>query len=984
MSRRTVLSEAQRRSLLAIPTREMDLVRHWTLSPEDMVHVARRRRPENRLGFALQLCALRFPGRLLRHGELIPEPSLAFVAEQLDVSPDVLADYAVRAQTRYEQLDALREVFGFHELSHPHRREFEQWLLQQALTTTSAVDAARRLADEFRRRRVIIPSEGVIERMAFDAMKTAGRQVADVLVDPLSPQQRAALDGLLELRPGGRITELAWVRQPKGVVGHRSFAGIVERLEHLRSIRLDPALGSAVHPERMRRLAIEGARVSAQNLGRLNAARRRAVLVATALETMTGLTDDAVSMFDSMIGKLFRRAEARETAALKRDRRTINAKIRLLAQLGEALLEAKETGADPLQAVEAVVGWDDLKAAVDESRRLLRPDTLDPIALAKTQYPVLRRVGPLFLTSFTFGGVPAAAGLLRAMEMLRTLYDGPRRKLPPDAPTAFIKPTWRKQLLQTSELDRRAYELCIFVELRDRLRAGDVWVEGSRSYRPIEQQLIPAPAFLRLREAGPLPIAVPDDCRAWLDERRAIMERRVREVERKAEQDVLEDVRLRDGALRISPLKPITPEDAETLVTRLYGMLPSIRITELLAEVDRWTGFSETLTHVNSGLPADDSRIVLTGVLADATNLGLTRMAEACSLVTHRQLAYASAWHLTEETYGRALAKVVDAQHKMPLASFFGEGTASSSDGQHFALDRRAEATGDVNPHKGSEPSVSFYTHVSDRYAPFHTKVISATAGEAAHVLDGLLYHAADLKIREHHTDGGGVSDHVFALCHLLGFRFAPRIPNIAARRLYLFDDMVPGPSMGSMVAGRIDTRLIAAHWDEVLRLAASIKTGVVGASLMLKRMGAYPRQNGLALALREIGRVERTLFTLDWIDDPEQRRRATRELNKGEAENALKRAIFFHRIGRIRDRSIDSQGHRASGLNLVTAAIVLWNTTYLQLAIDALIARGEAPSPALLPHLSPLGWQHINLTGDYVWAEQPAIEHRPLKALRA
>ena len=128
---------------------------------------------------------------------------------------------------------------------------------------------------------------------------------------------------------------------------------------------------------------------------------------------------------------------------------------------------------------------------------------------------------------------------------------------------------------------------------------------------------------------------------------------------------------------------------------------------------------------------------------------------------------------------------------------------------------------------------------------------------------------------------------------------------------------MEPGSALQPLVAGRIDAKLILSHWDDILRLATSIRTGAVAASSMLRRLGAEPRQNGLALALREIGRVERTLSTLDWIEDPEQRRRATRELNKGEAENALKRAIFFHRIGRVRDRGPEQQGHRASGLNL-------------------------------------------------------------------
>ena len=253
-------------------------------------------------------------------------------------------------------------------------------------------------------------------------------------------------------------------------------------------------------------------------------------------------------------------------------------------------------------------------------------------------------------------------------------------------------------------------------------------------------------------------------------------------------------------------------------------------------------------------------------------------------------------------------------------------------------------------------------------------------------MLDGLLHHGADLRIEEHHVDGGGVSDHVFALCHLLGFRFAPRIPNIAARRLHLFNGLDPGPDIEPLVASRIDTDLIAAHWSDVLRLAASIRTGVVSASAMLERLGSYPRANGLALALREIGRVERTLFTLDWIESPEQRRRATRELNKGEAENALKRAIFFHRIGRIRDTGLQAQGHRASALNLVASAIVLWNTTYLQAAKRHLDGSARPVPPDLLQHLSPLGWQHINLTGDYLWTDTAGAtaKLRPLRQLAA
>jgi TnpA family transposase len=361
-------------------------------------------------------------------------------------------------------------------------------------------------------------------------------------------------------------------------------------------------------------------------------------------------------------------------------------------------------------------------------------------------------------------------------------------------------------------------------------------------------------------------------------------------------------------------------------------------------------------------------------------------MADACSVASLRKLAWTAGWHLREDTYRSALAMLVNVQHSQPLATLFGAADISSSDGQGFPTAGRGEAVGAINAHYGREASALFYTHVSARHAPYHTVAIPPS-GEAAHVIDGLLYHEADLSISVHHTDGGGVSDHVFALAHLLGFRFAPRIPNLAERRLYGFGPASNWPALAPFIAGRPDERLITAHWDDVLRLTASVRTGTVSASLMLKRLGAYPRQNGLALALREIGRIERTLYTLNWLEQAPLRRQATAELNKGESRNALARAVCFHRLGRLRDRTAELQQHRASGLTLVTAAIVLWNTVYLGRALDDLRRRREVVPDALLAHITPLGWQHINLTGDYLWDVDTAIGptgFRPLRGVDA
>ena len=130
---------------------------------------------------------------------------------------------------------------------------------------------------------------------------------------------------------------------------------------------------------------------------------------------------------------------------------------------------------------------------------------------------------------------------------------------------------------------------------------------------------------------------------------------------------------------------------------------------------------------------------------------------------------------------------------------------------------------------------------------------------------------------------------------------------------------------------------------------------------------GQDPRQKGLAIALREVGRIERTLQTLNWLEQPSLRRQTTTALNQGESRNALARAVCFHRLGRLRDRTFDAQQRRASGLALVTAAIAFWTRVYLGRALDTLRRRGEVIPNALLAHLAPLGWQHIDLIGAYL-----------------
>ncbi|MHB8455980.1 MAG: Tn3 family transposase [Acidiferrobacterales bacterium] len=984
MPRRSILSANEQASLLALPETEDDLIRHYTFSESDLSIIRQHRGSVNRLGFAVQLCYLRFPGTILSTDQLPFPPLLCLVSNQIKVPVESWPDYGNREQTRREHLAELQAWLNLSPFAIADYRCFVHQLAELAQQTDRGIVLAEALVEMLRQQRIIMPAINVIERVCSEALTHGTRQVYEALTAPLTNHHRRVLDGLLAIREGTKGSGLIWLRQPPGPPKPKHVLTHLERLKTVRELWLPDGLEHAIHQNRLLKLAREGGQMTAQHLRDLEPARRYATLVAVILDTHATLIDEIIDLHDRFMGTLFSRAKRNHADRFQESGKAINDKVRLYSRIGRALLDAKQSGGDPFAAIEAIIPWDVFSESITEAETLAQPEDFDFLFLVGDGYPQLRRYTPTLLEALSMKAAPTARELLAGVEVLKDMNERQARKVPDDAPTSFVRKRWESLVRTPDGLDRRFYELCVLSELKNSLRSGDIWVQGSRQFKDFEEYLLPTPRFAVQREQKELGLAVETDCERFLEARLSLLEQELANVERLAAANELPAAAVTSsGRLKITPLDDAVPDEAEVLMQQIYSLLPHLKITELLLEVDTWTGFTRHFKHLKSGAETDDQHLLLTTILADAINMGLSKMAESCPGTTYAKLTWLQAWHIRDETYSAGLAELINAQFRQPFAAYWGDGTTSSSDGQNFKVGGRGQFAGQVNLKYGQEPGVQFYTHISDQYAPFHTKVINATVRDATHVLDGLLYHESDLRIEEHYTDTAGFTDHVFALMHLLGFRFAPRIRDLADKRLYIHGDAKQYPTLAGMIGGNVNVRQIRAHWDEILRLAASIKQGTVTASLMLRKLGSYPRQNGLAVALRELGRIERTLFALDWMQNVELRRRVQIGLNKGEAKNALARAVFLNRLGEIRDRSFESQRYRASGLNLVVSAIVLWNTVYLERAVQALQDSGRVVDDKLLPHLSPLGWEHINLTGDYIWRQSRQIEQGKLRPLR-
>jgi len=966
---REVLTAAQRADFLLIPDDipHQEIERYYTFTPDELRHIREKRRAPNRLGYAVQWAYLRFPGRPWEPDEKPPDAVLTHIAEQVGVDAGELTCYARgREATRREHYRDLLATGGFRSYTAECRRELGAWLMPVALSTDNGTKLVEALVREMQARRVVMPAMSTIERLAWEVRHKAQNQATHALVKGLTPEHKARLDALLSRDESAERlqTSLTWARQASGKTAPTTILRFLERIAFLRGLGIPSDWGRLIHQNRFLSLAREGARYTPQFLARTHADRRYAILVAFVLETIATLTDQVLQMHDRMIQQIMRRGEQSHQDSFRRSGRAINDKVRLFAKVGKALIAARQSSADPFQAIETLLSWDEFEARVAEAEVLAQPADFDYLDHIESHYQQIHRYAPTMLTTLAFAGTSAYGPLLQALDVLRRLNADEIRKVPPDAPDRFVKARWQGHVFTDKGIDRRYYELCALTELRAGLRSGDVYVSGSRLFRDFEEHLLPREAAAEVIPRLP----VHDEVDAYLSSRRQELHRNLVRVNDRLAGGELDGVRLSGKRVVVSPITSQVPADADEQARRAYDRLPAAKITDLLVEVDRWTDFTRHFTALRQGTPARDREALFATILAEATNLGPAKMAMATPGMSYGRMAQVTDWYIRDETYTRALAELVNAQHAQELAAHWGKGTTSSSDGQHFPVGGRRESSAQVNARYGTGPGTLFYTHVSDRYAPFHTKVISAGARDATHVLDGLLYHEADLQIEEHYTDTAGYTEQVFALCHLLGFRFAPRIRDLTEKRLFVMDTPDAYPSLGSLIGGVIREKQIRENWSEVLRLAASIQQGTVTASLILGKLASYPRQNNLAWALREIGRIERTLFTVDWLESPDLRWRVTSGLNKGEQRNNLARAVFFYRRGMVQERRFEEMMLRADGLNLVVAAITLWNTVYLQKAIQCL-AEQKAPIPQeCLAHLSPLVWDHILLTGQYHW----------------
>jgi TnpA family transposase len=366
---------------------------------------------------------------------------------------------------------------------------------------------------------------------------------------------------------------------------------------------------------------------------------------------------------------------------------------------------------------------------------------------------------------------------------------------------------------------------------------------------------------------------------------------------------------------------------------------------------------------------------LISAILSNATNLGIVAMSASVEDVSVDMLRYVLNGYIREETLINANAEIVNRHHRLPISQFHGKGEISSSDGQRFRLRADSLLASYYPRYYGYyDKAIGIYTHVSDQYSVFNTKVISCSPREALYVLDGLLENNTILQPKAHTTDTHGYTEIIFALCNLLGFYFMPRIRDLKKQQLYKPDKNLAADVFSPLIKKSVNLDLIAEQWDSMMRVIISLKNKTVPAHLIVERLIGSSPSDRLSRAFTDFGRLIKTQYILRYISDAELRRTVRVQLNKGEYRHKLPRWIFFANQGIFSTSDFEEIMNKASCLSLVSNCILYWNTKKIGKIIDELKKQGEEIDEEVLARISLLPYKHVLPQGTYfVEEKQPS-----------
>lgn len=976
----------------AEPPSSEELERYFYLSDDDRQTVAALRGHANRLGYAVQLTSVRYLGTFPDDFTAVPEEVIQTLRRQLGVPFGAwLSGYATSRQRQRHAADIVIR-YGYRAFNDPIVGfRMSRWLYAMCWTGTDRPgELFNRATTWLLTHKVLLPGITVLERYIAQLRSRVEERLWRVLTQHLTPAQQQRLDDMLNVAAGERRSAMDQLRSGPVMISGPAFVRALNRLAKVRALEVKVGPTAAIPPSRIAALArfANIAKVTAVN--RLPDARRMATLVAFVLSLEATALDDALEVLEALLRDLFSHAEKADKKARLRTLKDLDRATGVLVTackvvLDEAIGDERVRGQLFEQVPRAA-----LQQAWEEANALIRPADDVYFTALDQRYRSVRRYLPHLLKQVQFGHTPNGQAVVESLAWLKQNLDSRKRQLP-GAPLAVVNKAWYHHVVQEDgTVDVRAYVFCTLDALRTGLRRRDLFVSPSWRYADPRLGLLDGATWHAARPLVCRSLGLTADAESTVMPLIAELDATWQAVAaRLPENDAVTLTVTDDGKTELSLGTLDKLEEPGSLVllrAAVADLMPRVDLPELILEIAARTGFADAFTHVSE----KDTRIdgfatsLCAVLLGEACNTGPEPLIRRDNPALRRdRLSWVSQNYLRDETLRAANAVLVAAQNQLALAHAWGGGEVASADGIRFVVPVKTVHAGPNPMYFGIGRGVTWYNLMSNQYTGLNAIAVPGTLRDSLLLLAVVLEQQTELQPTQIMTDTGAYSDIVFGLFRLVGFRYCPRLADVGGTRFWRGSADADYGQLNGLARQTVKPGLIATHWDDMLRLAGSLKLGLVPATGIMRTLQVGDRPTGLAQAIAEFGRIEKTLHTLTYIDDEAKRRATLQQLNRSEARHSLARAVFHGKRGELRQRYRNGQEDQLGALGLVVNIIVLWNTIYISAALDQLRAQGYPVRDEDVARLSPLPHEHINMLGRYSFTVPDEVLRGLLRPLR-
>jgi TnpA family transposase len=967
-----------------------DLARFFHLDDADHARIAKKRGDHNRLGFAVQLSTVRYLGIFLDDPMTVPGAVMHTLAKQLRLDPVNETSAYSTGEQRWLHATEIRESYGYVEITEQQAAfRLTRWLYALCWTGTDRPSVLfERAITWLVMHKVLLPGCSTLERYIARLRSRVEERLWRLLANGVDQEQQTRLENLLVVPTGTRSSQLDRLRAGPLTVSGPSLVKALLRLRTVRDLGIVLPPITRIPATRMAALARFAGAAKVSAVLRLPNQRRLATLVAFVYCLEATAQDDALEVLEAQLRDLFGDAIKADKKARLRSLKDLDQAAATLACACEMMLDPNLPDAEVRARLFEKIPRDTLTLALHGVNTLIRPADDVYYRELDAKYRSVRRYLPTLLEHIRFDANVAGRPVVAAFDWLHANIAA--KKPGTDAPLEVVSKPWQRHVLrEDGSIDFHAYTFCVLDELQTALKRRDVFVPQSWRYADPRAGLLDGTEWEATRPIICRTLGLTADPTLTLNALSAELDRTYRAVAaRLPDNPAVRFEAVGDkNELILTPFDKLDePASLIELRKKVASMLPRVDLPELILEIAARTGFTDAFTHISERTArATDLHISICAVLmAEACNAGIEPLIRGDVPALQRdRLSWVDQNYIRNDTLTAANAMLVAAQGRLALANLWGGGEVASADGMRFVVPVRTVHAGPNPKYFGIGRGVTWYNLISDQFSGLNDITVPGTLRDSLILLAVVLEQQTELHPTQIMTDTGAYSDVVFGLFRLLGYRFCPRLADVGGSRFWRIDQKADYGLLNSASAHHISLQKITPHWDDMLRLAGSLKLGRVPATGIMRTLQVGDRPTRLAQAIAEFGRIDKTLHTLTYIDDEAKRRATLTQLNRGEGRHSVARAVFHGKRGELRQNYREGQEDQLGALGLVLNMIVLWNTIYIEAALNKLRKEGYPVKDEDTCRLSPLQHENINMLGRYSFLMPDAVAKGELRPLR-